>query len=689
MGLFANVVEEPLSCFDGAESEGLATDVIASWRTRKPLAPLPMISKFGRPWSSSGPLAVSGGQLLVVDEAGGRLVRLAQASLKTLGSVAVGKRPAHVLVGPDGTAWVTLRGESRVVAVVGSPAGKNSVAKKIEVGAEPIGMAMSDDGTRLFVATAGGARVVALSTVTGKSISELSFDVPGRPRALALIDLGGKPSTERIVVAMQNGPAFVRHVKLGSITTFDNRLVPLRGANPGHVAAGGNVELDAWRAISVTVSPATGRALIPHVLVNSGDDVGGMPAEQGGGDAYGSSSAACSGTPLRPVELAISEIGHNLRPTVPQRAVRDPFNHRQLIAGFDQPSAIAHHPSATLAFVTAAGTDNVLVVNTALPDPMAAPLGEFRTGEAPDAVAVATDGKRAFVRCEYGAAICVLKLDKINAMVSPTWLRDDNDAPIAPRLAPRFLDAQPAVAFAKDALTARQRAGRRLFTHARDARVSKAGRFACATCHLEGGEDKQVWRIGDGPRQTPALAGRLVGTEPFNWKGTQTDLVGNMRQTIERMGGHGLNGKDEHALRTFLVTGLHEPANAHRRKTGLTAAQKRGQKLFFDPQVACASCHPPPFFTDGKQHQIGTIATPAGNDAATHCSPEVSFATLAADSVFDTPSLLGAHATGPYLHDGSAATLEDVLALTAGKMGNTAHLTTAQRSDLVAFLKTL
>ena len=62
-----------------------------------------------------------------------------------------------------------------------------------------------------------------------------------------------------------------------------------------------------------------------------------------------------------------------------------------------------------------------------------------------------------------------------------------------------------------------------------------------------------------------------------------------------------------------------------------------------------------------------------------------------AGPVFDTPSLRGLHSTAPYLHNGSAPTLLDML--TSGnredRHGTTRHLTEEDFSDLVAFLNSL
>ncbi len=95
--------------------------------------------------------------------------------------------------------------------------------------------------------------------------------------------------------------------------------------------------------------------------------------------------------------------------------------------------------------------------------------------------------------------------------------------------------------------------------------------------------------------------------------------------------------------------------------------EKKGRDLFFSEAVGCSDCHKNGIGTDGEQWAIwGSSKDP-----------------------LDTPSLKNIRRTAPYLHDGSAATLEDVLDLTAGKMGNTKDLSAADRKALIAYMLTL
>jgi YVTN family beta-propeller protein len=109
-------------------------------------------------------------------------------------------------------------------------------------------------------------------------------------------------------------------------------------------------------------------------------------------------------------------------------------------------------------------------------------------------------------------------------------------------------------------------------------------------------------------------------------------------------------------------------------KGRLSAAARRGEKLYRDRKVGCARCHPDDRFTDLQSYDVGT-----GN------------AQERPGTVFDTPTLVELWRTAPYLHDGSALTLREVLTTRnrGDKHGVTSQLTTAQIDDLVAYVLSL
>jgi DNA-binding beta-propeller fold protein YncE len=104
----------------------------------------------------------------------------------------------------------------------------------------------------------------------------------------------------------------------------------------------------------------------------------------------------------------------------------------------------------------------------------------------------------------------------------------------------------------------------------------------------------------------------------------------------------------------------------------LSPAAKRGEALF--ARAGCANCHVPGLFTDLQAHEVGTRA--AGDGPG---------------DKFYTPTLIEIWRTAPYLHDGSAATLRDVLTTrnTGGRHGATADLSAQQLDDLSAYVLSL
>lgn len=73
----------------------------------------------------------------------------------------------------------------------------------------------------------------------------------------------------------------------------------------------------------------------------------------------------------------------------------------------------------------------------------------------------------------------------------------------------------------------------------------------------------------------------------------------------------------------------------------------------FRGRAACFTCHIGPNFTDEKFHNTGV--------AFSHVMPDGRPVDEGAgDGKFKTPTLRGVAQTGPYMHDGSLKTLEDV-----------------------------
>jgi len=188
--------------------------------------------------------------------------------------------------------------------------------------------------------------------------------------------------------------------------------------------------------------------------------------------------------------------------------------------------------------------------------------------------------------------------------------------------------------------------------------------IACASCHLEGGDDARVWKFdSSGRRRTQALRGGILGTEPFHWDGDEADFSHLAHDVFEsRMAGPTLTPEQLQATASW-VNRIPLIAKA----PGDAAAIARGKALFDDVNGAgCVTCHNGPKMTNSALVDVGTSGT------------------------FKVPRLLGLVDRAPYLHDGRAATLIDRFSVGGGDLhGKTSQLTAAQISDLVAYLQSL
>lgn len=115
------------------------------------------------------------------------------------------------------------------------------------------------------------------------------------------------------------------------------------------------------------------------------------------------------------------------------------------------------------------------------------------------------------------------------------------------------------------------------------------------------------------------------------------------------------------------------------------AAARRGRQVFRDAG-RCAECHLPPAFTDVLSRRHGNKQIPLLH-APGEVGTEAEYASRSATGSYRTSPLAGVWQHPPYFHDGSAATLLDVV-----KHYETAlpiSLTPAQEADLVEYLKSL
>ena len=668
---------------DGVEPAGLPS--AASGAIKAPVAR--PVAESVNSWTAGHAMVSSGGRLYIADRERNKLVVMRQQPLQVVQTIDVANRPEKLVAGPDGSVWVAPRTGTAVLKFAATGTPEQPLATKptvVEVGLEPRALAMSANGDQLFVALGGARTLVVLNTKTNQEVSRQTLS--GGPTALAaapsyLTVTYDNGTLERFQPAAANAP----------LKTMGNSP---QTSGASLVSGCKDSNRKSRRFLGAAYEPATDEVLAARVIAAPGtpaDFAASQLKDNGknsGGGGYGGGTKTDCTEPRRPIEpsvLALSASskaprelsGLPVRLTTPGNTEQtkniqtsgDAFASR-----FDQPADVSIHPTRRLLAMPATGTDNVLLLHTG--DKVGAnegvEAGELVTGHAPIAVAFSDDGRFAYVLDSQEV--------KVSAFDLGGWLNGDKTFAAMPTF-----KATTRTAYGEDILPEAARLGRRTFTFAGNSRLSKDGIFACATCHFDGGEDKLVWITPDGARQTPQLSGRLEGTAPFNWKGSEVELQSNMVKTVKRMHGEGLTKDELASLEQFLLVGLTPAApNPNLAADGvLNAKQAHGKEIFEGSVASCSSCHVGGTGVDGIGHNVGT-GTKIDEQAALFQGDNTGDF-----GKFDTPTLKGLWNTAPYLHDGSAPDLPSLLARLGTSMGHAAKLTATEKVDLIEYLKTL
>jgi cytochrome c peroxidase len=237
--------------------------------------------------------------------------------------------------------------------------------------------------------------------------------------------------------------------------------------------------------------------------------------------------------------------------------------------------------------------------------------------------------------------------------------------------------------------------GRRLFS---DRRLSRDGTVACASCHdpSRAFSDGRAVAVGvagrTGVRNAPALINRGYGAS-FFWDGRASTLEAQVLQPLldtREMAAtrdsvlQTLRGDRQYrrlfraafdrdpewedvgrALASFVRTirSGNSPYDRFRNgdESALTDQQQRGMRIFFG-SGNCWSCHKGASLTDERFHNTGVAFRPLSGRSDLSDEGRFLITKHPADlRAFKTPTLREIARTAPYMHDGSIATLEDVV----------------------------
>lgn len=361
------------------------------------------------------------------------------------------------------------------------------------------------------------------------------------------------------------------------------------------------------------------------------------------------------------------------------------------------PRALTFSSDGKFAFVVDADSEDVLVVDA--DKRVEAQLVRPLPGHLP--VGVVESGGEIYVQEQNTEDIAAFKVDESSGGVSVV------------------LDGSPFASLAADPMPANMRLGQQLFYSANsdDAPVTQNHWVACASCHLEGRSDAVTWLFAQGPRDTPTNAGGLLDTG-FLFRTADRNQVQDYWKTIDvEQGGHFSITEPAQkplldALEAFVDHAIPAPVppstdvSHSLQGDALASVRAQGQAVF--NRVGCDACHYGPARTDSGAgnasldlggpivstmttggvllHDVGTCVTSGPWPDVTHDDID---GHARPSCAFDTPALRGLWDSAPYLHDGSAATLDDLMPTMLAASTPGGSLSPADESALVEFLRSL
>ncbi len=567
-------------------------------------------------------------------------------TLLKLWEVPTGARPRGVATANDGTLWVTCQGEDRI-EILNAATGGPVAQIGFDHGAAPHGLVFSPGGgATAFCTLEGSGKIVKLDPVARSVTATLALG--SKPRALAVSGDGARLWITRFISPATHGEVW--EVDAASLTRT--------------------------RTISLAIDPGpdtseSGRG-VPNYLA-------GMAVSRDGQRVWIASKKDN-------IERGLFRDGLPLDPENSVRAITslvDLTGNTEVLAeriDFDNTSqltAVAFSPLGDYAFVTSQGKNEIVIADTFTGEH----IGRIPVGLAPQGICFDSVTNRLFTKDFMSRTV--------TAVEAGDFLQTgDLNIPAAGVVS----------TVTTEKLWSQVLLGKQIFYNSSDERMSLDSYFSCAVCHDDGSQDGRVWDFtdrGEGLRNTTTLRAQ-GGTRngPVHWTGNFDEIQDFELDIVNAFGGggfieDGVNGNNPHpsigppnagrsseldALAAYLDSLTDTRRSPHRNPDGsMTADAVAGMTVF--QQANCASCHVDEIFTDSAldvRHDVGTITAGSGQRLGQPLDG------------FDTPTLLGLWETGPWLHDGSAATFYDVIDNPGH--GNAAALPQADKDKLVAYL---
>jgi YVTN family beta-propeller protein len=609
-------------------------------------------------------IAPDGRELYVVCERSDSLIVLDPEAGEVLHEIAVGKRPQDVAVDPSGrTLYVTNR-LSDTLSVI--DVGSRRVVDEIAVGDGPHGVLAEPTGHNVFVLNTAQDSISVVDTAKRTEVRQL---VAGRSPWSPVL---GPDGETLLVTNVRPNPVRFREPPRSEITA---------------VSAG--------RGVVVR------RATVPDANMLQGIDV--IPG------------TAVIFTLMRTKNLVpVTRLAQGWVITNGLGIVWPDGRVDQLLldepdSAFPDPTDVAVSPDGRHALVTSGGSDQVAVVDVEkllsviseasprerveiLPNHLGTSsrfvVGRISVGSNPRGVLFSPDGRFAYVANALDDSVSVIETTGF------TVARD--------------------IALGGPAETTELRRGEKLFHNASNV----FGRqFSCRSCHPDGHVNGLTFDIeADGigllPVDNRTLRG-ILDTPPFKWAGTNPSLRQQCGPRFAKFFARlePFSSSDLDALVRYIST-IERPPNRHRPADGLTLSQRRGQLIFerttgsdgkqIPLEQRCTTCHNGAYRTSRTKSTVGTTMWFDGpikiepldiHDADSFGDLGILYYSQIKtwQKEFDTPHLNNIYEDAPFLHNGGAATLEEVWTRfnIYDWHGLTSDLTRRQFNDLMAYVRAL
>jgi len=578
-------------------------------------------------------LSTDGRLLYVVCEGSDEVRILETRSGRLLGRIPVGRVPRGIASSPNGKFLYVTNAWSDDVSVIDALAGK--VIQTLPAGFEPTGVLTDASGTSLYVANRLSGDVSVIDLNSGQETKRL---LAGRGASYLALSADGKWI---YCTHIYPNPGAFRTQPISEITVIDTSRQIVIERKPLHNVAGVfhvAVSSDGKLGVAAQLRP---KNLIPLAHVEHGW-------------AFGDS-----------ITLFGSDVGGT---------VQIPID--ELDRYYALPWGVAITPDKSKIFLTTAGSESVTVIDvhrllrtvrerqhlfvndlSASADYV---VGRIEVGNNPRGIVLSNDGKRLYVANRLDDNISVIDT-ATDEVVSTIDLGGPKDI---------------------DAL----RRGERLFY---TADFAFQGQFGCSNCHIDATIDGLQWDLEPDGFGKDIVDNRslenLAGTEPFKWNGGNPDMPTECGPRTEKFFFRSQSFTQQQLtdLVTFVYSLPYRP-NRYRLSNGeLTPAQERGKAIFERTEYRngrpipeanqCATCHSGPKYTNQKQVDVGS-------GKLTDRSP-----------IIDVPQLPNVAYSAPYLHDGSARSLEEIWTVFNPKdtHGVSNDLTKDELNDLIEYLKTL